>query len=106
MHPSFHPRFLVRADPADEETPLLSNSNSDEAQADTEAQDEDRGYPIERTEIERILGESHLDDRVSITSNQQEQLVGKGGLGAWGRGRISVYDEGNCLMICDEDGES
>lgn len=77
---------------SDEETPLLS-------------QDNDHGFPIDRDEIQRILGESHLDDGISINSGQRQQLVGEGGLKAWGRGKISVYDEGNCLMICDQDGE-
>lgn len=85
---------------ADEETPLLSSESPNPREGG------DQGYSIGRDEIERILGDSHLDDRVSISSRQQEQLVGKGGLGSWGRGRMSVYDEGSCLMICDEDGES
>jgi hypothetical protein len=79
MHPDLHPRFLVRSDnegsEGDENSPLLSNNN-------------DHGFPIDREEIQRILGEDHLD-----------------GLKKWGRGNLSVYDEGNCLMICDQDGE-
>lgn len=98
MHPSFHPRFMVREDV---ETPLLGGSEDDVDHAAG-----DQGYPISRAEIERILGDAHLDDRVSISSNQQEQLVGKGGLEEWGRGRMSVYDEGHCLVICDEEGQS
>jgi len=104
MHPDFHPRFMVREDTegegegegegeADEETGLLASRNND------------HGFPIGREEIERILGESHLDDAMSIKSGQRLELVGKGGLKAWGRGKLSVYDEGNCLMICDEDGK-
>lgn len=84
----------------DAETPLLDDMD------DVDPEANDQGYPIDRAEIERILGDSHLDDRVSISSNQQEQLVGKGGLTDWGRGRMSVYDEGNRLIICDEEGQS
>jgi hypothetical protein len=94
MHPDLHPRFLVRSEgEGDEETPLL------------DSEENDHGYPIDREEIERILGERHLDDAVSINSGQRQELVGKGGLSSWGRGKISVYDEGNCLMICDQDGK-
>ena len=96
MHPDLHPRFLVRSDnegsETDENSPLLSNNN-------------DHGYPIDREEIQRILGEDHLDDAISINSGQRQQLVGEGGLKKWGRGKLSVYDEGSCLMICDQDGE-
>ena len=107
MHPSFHPRFMVREDregSVDEESPLLNNDTERDPEGDAER--DDRGFPIGRDEIERILGERTLDDRVSISSRQQEQLVGKGGLESWGRGRMSVYDEGHCLVICDEDGQS
>jgi len=97
MHPDFHPRFLVQAESeeqeGDENQPLLSSNN-------------DHGFPISRAEIERILGDDHLDDAMSINSGQRQELVGKGGLSKWGRGKLSVYDEGNCLMICDQDGKS
>ena len=109
---------MVREDrEEDEESSLLhqdpdqnygSDSDPQRRERDPEgdAERNDHGYPIGRDEIERILGESHLDDRVSISSGQQEQLVGKGGLEKWGRGRMSVYDEGHCLVICDQEGES
>jgi hypothetical protein len=84
---------MVQESASDEETPLLSQNNQ-------------HGFPIDRDEIQRILGESHLDDGMSINSGQRQELVGEGGLKAWGRGKISVYDEGNCLMICDQDGKS
>ena len=89
----------------DEETPLLSDSERDR-DPEGDAERDDHGFPIDRTEIERILGDRHLDDRISISSHQREELVGQGGLGQWGRGRMSVYDEGHCLVICDQDGES
>jgi len=98
MHPDLHPRFLVREDNedqnqgGDENSPLLSSNNT-------------QGFPIDREEIQRILGEDHLDDAMSINSGQREQLVGNGGLKKWGRGKLSVYDEGSCLMICDQDGK-
>jgi hypothetical protein len=103
MHPDFHPRFMIREDregegegegEADEETGLLASERNN-----------DHGFPIEREEIERILGAPQLDRAMSINSGQRQELVGDGGLKAWGRGKLSVYDEGNCLMICDEDGE-
>lgn len=103
---------MVREDrEQDEESPLLSQDPDDperirERDPEGDAERDDHGFPIGRDEIERIMGDSHLDDRVSISSRQQEQLVGKGGLERWGRGRMSVYDEGHCLVICDEDGRS
>jgi hypothetical protein len=97
MHPDLHPRFLVQAESEDQEgdenSPLLSSNNT-------------QGFPIDREEVQRILGEDHLDDAMSINSGQRQQLVGQGGLSKWGRGKLSVYDEGNFLMICDQDGKS
>jgi hypothetical protein len=92
IHPSFHPRFLVQAEPS-EETPLLEGSN-----------DEQEGEPITNAEIDKILNGG---DQESLDSRQEEAIIGDGsGLKDWGRGRVTVFREGRKLLICDEEGES
>lgn len=102
VHPAFHPRFMVTEERfagtpgnPDEETPLIDNSG-----------DRDEGKPITRKEIDRILTGDHGDEE-SLDSRQADALIGHGsGLKGWGRGRVTVFVEGNKLLICDEEGES
>lgn len=81
------------ASEAGETSSLLSHADRD-----------DEGHSITRAELARILnrdgGHEELD------SSQRDALVGQGsGLAKWGRGRVSVYNEGNKIVICDEEGE-
>ena len=102
IHPSFHPRFLVAdgsvagsfaGSEAGEETPLLDGPR-----------DRDEGEPITRKEINRILT-GDKGDAESLDSRQEDAMIGEGtGLDDWGRGRVTVFVEGNKLLICDEEG--
>jgi hypothetical protein len=102
LHPDFHPRFLVRADPVQasedgEHTPLLHDSPDEREQ----------GEDITQAEIDQILqGDNHADVE-SLDPGQQDALIGKGsGLKDWGRGRVTVFVEGDKLLICDQEGAS
>jgi len=45
-------------------------------------------------------------DAESLDSRQAEAIVGDGsGLEDWGRGRVTVFQEGSRLLICDQEGE-
>jgi hypothetical protein len=92
VDPSFHPKFLVEAggnDDASETTPLLDGA--------------EQGEPLDRDELRQILSQ---DPNGSLSNDQRKALLGKGsGLERWGRGRISVYNQGDQLVICDEAGE-
>jgi hypothetical protein len=90
---SLHPRFLIHYDEeANEQSPLMGQPDPDEAGAD-----------IPRAELEQILsGEA---DRESLDSGQQDAILGDGsGLKRWGKGKITVYNEGKRLLICDQEG--
>lgn len=101
IHPSFHPKFLVQneesrsqtEDDSGEGTRLLNDHEGDP----------DHGEPINRSELDQILhGQSSNND---ISDEMRDQLLGDELSKDWGRGRVSVYDEGSCLVICDEEGE-
>ena len=105
VNPSFHPRFLVQSVGLD-----VGEANQSEADEETSllrqrAGDTEIGQPISRAEIDRILTGGHGDEE-SLDSRQEDALVGKcSGLKDWGRGRVTVFVEGNKLLICDEEGQ-
>jgi hypothetical protein len=43
----------------------------------------------------------------TLTSKQKRKLIGDGtGLERWGgTGKMSIYNEGSCVTICDEEGQ-
>lgn len=85
-----------------------------------DAADPDEGLPISRRELNRILTELNDDDddgqtqgrkmlrdgSAKLSQAQKEALLGEGtGLNQWDLAReIEVYDEGNMLILADEDG--
>jgi len=101
LHPSFHPKFLVQVDDGPSETTsLLSNDLHSHAR---QSRDKDEGEPITRAELDRIMNGG---DAESLDSRQAEAIVGDGsGLEDWGRGRVTVFQEGSRLLICDQEGE-
>lgn len=92
---SLHPKFLIHYDTeANEESSLLGNNEPG-----------DEGEPITRKDLDAIL--TGDNDRESLDSNQQDAILGHGsGLKKWGKGKISVYNEGKRLLICDQAGKS
>lgn len=67
-----------------------------------EQENADEGEPILRHRLDEILkGASSSSD---VSSEVRVALLGDELSKDWGRGRVSVYDEGSCLVICDEDG--
>ena len=90
LHPFLHPKFLVQAtdgmSEAGESSSLLHNA--------------DEGEPIDPNELDNL-------EEGSISSEQRQALLGEdSGLRHWGRGKVSVYNQGSQLVICDEHGES
>jgi hypothetical protein len=102
IHPSFHPRFLVQAEPS-EHTPLLDNDSSPHPKP-TASNAGDEGEPITREDLDRIMNGGDVE---SLDSRQEDAILGEGsGLKDWGRGRVTVFREGGKLIICDQEGES
>lgn len=93
IHPSLHPKFMVNEEDTDEEgdetSSLLGNG--------------DQGHPISRSTLATILGDG--SEARLLDGEAQRRLTGRGsGLEQWGRGRVSVYDQGSHITICDEHG--
>ena len=81
--------------------------------------DPDEGEPISRRELHRILNDmaddaeqdvgksTRRDGQGRLTGKQKRELLKDGsGLGHWDQEtEILVYDEGNVLIVCDNEGE-
>lgn len=64
----------------------------------------EQGQPIDRQTLLDILGGG--SEAQNVGGDRLKRLTGQGsGLEDWGRGRVSVYDEGSHITICDEQGE-
>lgn len=68
--------------------------------------DAEEGATLSQDDLQRLTSNNDSPDG-ELSSAQREALLDEGsGLKDWGRGKVSVYNEGSNLIICDEEGES
>lgn len=132
IHPSFHPKFLIKssdstytddgeAEGGNEEPSEYSPLRPIERllrgyRTFSDDRNAEEGEPLSLEELAEIMdsGEQEQDDMQhqgqseTLTAKQKKKLTGDGtGLERWGgSGKMSIYNEGSCITICDEDGMS
>jgi hypothetical protein len=99
---------------------LLDGEPGDIESIGKSSSDPDEGEPISRKELHRILNDmaddseedvsksTRRDGQGRLTGKQKRELLKDGsGLEHWDQEtEILVYDEGNVLIVCDNEGES